>query len=342
MNTNTSILVTGGTGFLGSYLLRLLAQKGYTDIRAFKRSNSPMALVQPIENQVQWMEVDMLDVVDLYEAMAGVEQAYHCAGFISYDRRDAAKLQEINVQGTANVVNAALHNGVKKIVHVSSIAALGRSKKKQKIDEAALWERSKFNSNYGISKHQAEMEVWRGTQEGLPAAIVNPSVILGSGFWDSGTGKFFKNAWNEFPFYSTGCTGFVDVRDVARLMVLLMESEIENQRFIVNADNWTYERLFKAISEAIGKKPPSIKVNKFIQEIAWRVSWVQARLTGKRPMITKETARHSGNCYEYDNAKSIQQLDFQYTPIEQTLAATATQFKAAAEEDFAPKVLPLD
>jgi len=342
LNTSTPILVTGGTGFLGSYLLRLLAKTGYTNIRALKRPNSPMALVQTVEDQVQWIQADLLDVVDLYEAMEGVEQVYHCAGFISYDSRDASKLQEINVQGTANVVNAALHHSVKKLLHVSSIAALGRSKKKQQIDESAQWERSKFNSNYGISKHQAEMEVWRGTQEGLPVAIVNPSVILGSGFWDSGTGKFFQNAWNEFPFYSTGCTGFVDVRDVARMMVRLMESDIVNQRFIANADNWTYERLFTAISEAVGKKPPSIKVNKFIQEVAWRVSWLQARLTGKRPMITKETARHSGNCYQYDQTKSVQELDFQYTPIEQTIAETAAQFKAAAEEDFAPKVLPLD
>jgi len=342
LNTTTPILVTGGTGFLGSYLLRLLVKKGYTNIRALKRSTSSMALVKEVEAQVQWVEVDVLDVVDIYETMQGMEQVYHCAGFISYDSRDAKKLQTINVQGTANVVNAALDAEVKKLVHVSSIAALGRSKKKQQIDESMQWERSKFNSNYGISKYQAEMEVWRGTQEGLSAAIVNPSVILGSGFWENGTGKFFKNAWNEFPFYSTGCTGFVDVRDVARLMVQLMESGVENQRFIVNGDNWSYQKLFTSISEAVGKKPPSIKVNKFIQETAWRVEWLKARLTGKRPMITKETARHADNCYTYDNSKSVEQFDFEYTPITQTIEETAAQFKAAAAEDFAPKVLPLD
>lgn len=317
-------------------------QQGHTNIRALKRAESSLALVADIAAQIQWIEEDILDVMGLADAMQDVEQVYHCAGMISYDSRDRAQLMEINVEGTANVVNIALDVGVKKLLHVSSIAALGRTKKQQQLDEESHWERSKFNSNYALSKYKAEMEVWRGMQEGLPAVIVNPSVILGSGFWDSGTGKFFKNAWNEFPFYPTGGTGFVDVRDVARLMIVAMESDIVGERFVVNGENLPYQTVFNKISEAVHKKLPSVKVNFFLQEAAWRMEWLRSRLSGSRAFITRETAQHSNNTYFYDNSKSIRHLNFTYTPIFQTIEETAVQFREAAMHNFSPMVLALN
>ena len=175
------IFVTGGTGFLGSYLLRYLIHKGYTDIRALKRSTSSMALLGDVAHLIEWIDGDILDVVSLQESMQEVQQVYHCAAIVSYESGQADLMHEVNVVGTANVVNLALEMQVEKLVHVSSIAALGRSGKSKLLDESAKWEQSKFNTQYAISKHRAEMEVWRGIAEGLNAAIVNPSVILGSG-----------------------------------------------------------------------------------------------------------------------------------------------------------------
>lgn len=337
-----TILITGGTGFLGSYLLHYLVQKGYRNIRALKRPNSPMDLVQGVVDKVEWVEGDILDIPRLEDAIKGVQQIYHCAAIVSYDPKDRQKLMEVNVQGTANVVNIALDFQIEKLVHVSSIAALGRSKKTSHLNENAKWEKSKQNSQYAISKHLAELEVWRGIAEGLSAAIVNPSIVLGSGFWDKGTCKFFMNGWNEFNFYSKGGTGWVDVRDVAKVMIDLMESDIRGERFILNSENIAYQEIMNQISDALDKKQPAIKVNYLIQELAWLKAWLKARLTGSTPFITKETARHSGKRYYYENDKSIEQLNVNYTPISQTISETAAQLKQAAKDDFQPMLLPID
>ncbi len=335
------ILVTGGTGFVGAYLLHYLLQRGYTNIRAIKRANSSMALVKDIEQQIEWIEGDVLDIFSLEEAMEGVEQVYHCAAVVSYDPRDKKKMYEVNVKGTANVINSALHTGIEKLLHISSIAALGRSQKTVYLDETAIWENSQTNSQYATTKYLAEMEVWRGMAEGLTVAIVNPSVILGSGFWNQGTGKFFMNGWKNFNFYSTGGTGFVDVRNVAKACIELMESNLNNQRFILNAENLSYQELQYQIADALGKKRPSVKVNYIIRELAWRIAWLQSRLAGTSPFLTKETARHSTKRYYYDNCKSTEKLQLQYTPIKETVTMTCEQLKLAATQDFKPMLLPI-
>lgn len=335
------IFVTGGTGFLGSYLLRYLIHKGYTDIRALKRSTSSMALLGDVAHLIEWIEGDILDVVSLQESMQEVQQVYHCAAIVSYESGQADLMHEVNVAGTANVVNLALEMQVEKLVHVSSIAALGRSGKSKLLDESAKWEQSKFNTQYAISKHRAEMEVWRGIAEGLNAAIVNPSVILGSGYWQEGTCRIFMNGWNNFPFYPRGGTGFVDVRDVAKATIELMEQPITNERFIINGENLSYHDVMTRIALTLGKKTPSIRVNSLIQETAWRAAWLYSKWSGKRPFITKETARQSARTHYYDNAKSRTQLGIDYTPIQQTIEETAMQLKVVATKGFEPDVLEL-
>lgn len=335
------IFVTGGTGFLGSYVLRYLVQRGYTDIRALKRPNSPMDLVEEIADKIEWFEGDVEDIIRLEDAMQGVRQVYHAAAVVSYDDRDAKQMFAVNVEGTANVVNAALQAGVKKLVHISSIAALGKTKNGQLISETTNWQEEGYTTNYSRSKHFAEMQAWRGLAEGLDVAILNPSVILGSGFWEKGPAKVFLNAWNEFRFYPMGGTGFVDVRDVARLAIQLMESDISGERFIANAENLPTEQLMRRISDVLAKKQPSTKVTPFIQGIAWRAAWVQGRLTGKRPFITREIARQSSQTSRYDNNKSLAQLQFQYTPIERTIQDTCAQLQEAAKEGFKAKALEL-
>ena len=205
------IFVTGGTGFVGAYLLRYLVAKGDQQITALKRPNSPMHLVKAINDQINWVEGDILDVPFLEEAMKGIDQVYHCAALISFAPQDEERMMKINGEGTANIVNIALYNGVKKLVYMSSIAAIGKEKDKKQVTEVTTWKEDKRTSNYGKSKYAAEMEVWRGIAEGLNAAILNPSLIIGSGFWDRGTGEIFRLYANGFPFYSSGVGGLVAV-----------------------------------------------------------------------------------------------------------------------------------
>ena len=221
-------------------------------------------------------------------------------------------------------------------------AALGRTKKKQHLDEKARWERNAFNSNYAISKYLSEQEVWRGIAEGLNAAILNPSVILGAGFWDKGTPRLFQQAWNGLRFYPPGSTGFVDVRDVARLAILLMESEQSAQRFIANSSNIDYRTFFTEIAQAFKKRPPALLANSFLRECGWRLDWLRQKLTGGKRFLTKETARHTGRSYLYDNKKSIDLLNFHYTPIEQTIAETCQTFLSSQQNNSHFNLLPLN
>ena len=325
MNTtkNTSILVTGGTGLLGSYVLGLLVNQGFTNISATCRANSPFDLVKEVKDKIRWQEGDLTDGYFVQDAMVGVQQVYHCAAVVSYDARERDEMMRVNIESTTNLVNEALHVSVEKFVHVSSIASLGRRKNMPIISENTKWERSPMNSNYAISKYLSEMEVWRGAAEGLKVAIVNPSVIVGGGFWDKGTARFFKNIANGFKFYPVGGTGFVDVRDVADFMVKLMDSNLHNERYILNGENLSYEAFFKLVSSSIDAKMPSIKVNGFIQRVAWRVEWLRARLLNTTSTITKETAENSARTWQFDNAKSLAAFEgFEYRPIAESVADT--------------------
>ena len=338
------ILVTGATGFVGAYLLHHLLQLGEKNIRATKRPLSPMHLVSDIEDQVEWMEADIMDTTSLEDAMEGDTQVYHCAAMVSFNGKNAGQMIRVNQTGTANVVNVALDLGVEKLLFVSSIAAIGRHKKQNIIDENTKWQDSKWNSPYATSKHLAEMEVWRGIAEGLNAVVVNPSNILGSGFWKerTSTGQFFYKIWSGFPFYPIGGSGFVDVRDVIRFMVKLMESDISAERFIINAENLPFKTILDQIALSLNMKKPRIKLTPFMGEITWRVVWLISKLTGKEPFITKQMVRASKQNFVYENGKSLSIFPFNYTPIKNTLAETAEQFLLSTKDGFRPKVLPFD
>ena len=340
MDKNNLILVTGGTGFLGSYLVRLLVQKGYK-VRALRRASSPMDLVQDVADKVEWAEADVTDIVSLEDAFRGVAHIIHCAAISSFHPRDAQRLQNINVDGTSNVVNVALDFGIQKLIHVSSIAALGRAKERPQLDEASKWVQSKGNSRYAVSKYLSEQEVWRAHAEGLPVAIVNPSVILGGGFWDAGSPRFFTQIDNGIKFWPSGRGGFVDVRDVAQFMVHLLESDISGERYILNAQNASFKELFGLIANALGTKPPPIKVTPLLAEVAWRVEWLKEKLLGAEPVVTKESARSSVSSFYYDNKKSLTVPGFQYRPLEQTIRETAALYLESKKEGLKAKVLPL-
>ena len=336
------IFVTGGTGFVGSYLLRYLVQQGYTKIRACHRATSRMDMVAEVADAIEWVEGDILDVLFLEEVMADVDLVYHSAAVVSFDPRFRKQLYAINQEGTANMVNVALHCGVEKFLHVSSIAVFGKREAEGMVTEKSKWERNPANSDYTISKYMAEQEVWRGIAEGLPAVMVNPSVIMGSGFWDAGPARFFTQVWNGLKFWPSGMTGFVDVRDVARYMILLMESDVVSERYILNGENWAFKTIFDTIADLLKVKKPSIRVTPFLATMAWRIEWLRSRLTGKQPMVTKATADSAMRTYRFDNQKSLGLFDFQYTPIADTLRDSAAQFLEGEKEGFKPKYLDLN
>ncbi|WP_346316945.1 NAD-dependent epimerase/dehydratase family protein [Chitinophaga sp. YIM B06452] len=322
------ILVTGGTGFLGSYLLRALVQAG-KPVRALYRSRIPEQ-VNDIKDKVEWFQADVLDTGALEDAMQGITEIYHCAAIVSFqpDKRD--EMLKANIEGTANVVNLAIDMGIRKIVHVSSVAALGRARQQTAITEDAQWEESGNNSNYAISKHLSEIEIWRGIAEGLDAVIVNPSIILGSGFWHDGTGLMLKNAWKEFPYYTEGVNGFVDVRDVVTAMIRLMDSPISGERFILNGDNWAYRQLFTRMAEALGKRPPHIAAKPWMAALVWRMEKLRSLFTGKRPLITRETARTAQLKVYYNSEKIRQALPgFTFRPLDETVADVSRDYLAA-------------
>ncbi len=335
------ILVTGGTGFIGSYMIRLLIKNGYR-VRALRRAGSPMDLIQEVAAQVDWREADVTDITALEEAMVGVTHVIHCAAMVSFHPRDVPRMMNINVSGTANVVNLALENGIQKLVHVSSIASLGRVKDRPSLDESSKWIQSSGNSQYAISKYQSEQEVWRGHAEGLPVAIVNPAVVLGSGFWNVGTGRMFSQVYKGLKFWSVGRTGLVDVRDVAKFMLMLLESDIDGERYILNAQNTLFRDLFFLVADALNVKRPFIKVTPLLAEVAWRVEWLKEKITGAEPVVTRESARASISTFFYANEKSLSLPGFSYRPLEQTVRETAEQFLDAASEGFEPRVLPLN
>ncbi|MCO5256363.1 MAG: NAD-dependent epimerase/dehydratase family protein [Lentimicrobium sp.] len=331
------IFVTGATGLVGSYLLYSLLQKD-EPVRALLFNQNSLKRTQRIFEslgadagallaKVEWMEGDVLDIPALIKAMQGVDKVYHCAAVVSFDPRDHAQMMKINVEGTANVVNAALEAGVEKLCHVSSIAALGRTENSPVIDEKSQFKTGKYNSKYSLSKFLAEREVWRGTAEGLSAVIVNPSIILGYGHPEKGSTRMFTTIYRNSLFYGQGINGFVGVEDVVRAMIGLMESPVKNERFVVSAGDFSYKEVFSMIARGFGKPEPEWPVPSFLLELVWRFEWLRGKLTGTKPLITRETARTSKGNYQYASRKLQCTLKFEYTPLEDTITRTCRLIK---------------
>jgi dihydroflavonol-4-reductase len=315
MSSTAVQLVTGSAGLVGRELVMQLLDAG-RHVRALYHKRIPDIPTHP---NLELVQGDLLDVVEMDDWMENVHQVYHCAGLIKYTPGSRNELYHVNVVATGNLVNACLRHEVHKLVHVSSIAALGRSDDAT-ISEETTWNPKKNNSVYGESKYWGEMEVWRGAAEGLKMAIVNPGIILGAGDWNDGSTAIFRNVYEGFNWYSTGVNGFVDVRDVARAMIQVMDSEIDQERFILVAENRSYKDVFFGIADAFGRRRPQHQVKPWIAELVWRLEWLKSIVTGKTPLVTKETARASLGNSVYDNQKLLRALpDFTYRSLQETL-----------------------
>ena len=329
------ILVTGGTGLVGSHLIYKLVTSGNNPI-VLKRNTSDVSKIKKtfsyysndVDNlfdKIKWIDGDILDYSSLLNAMEGVSQVYHAAASVSFHSSDKKTLIATNIKGTANIVNSALEKKVNKLLHVSSIGALGRAESNGIVTEDAHWN-SKKSSVYSTSKYNAEMEVWRGIAEGLNTVIINPSIILGPSDWNSGSSKLFNTMYNGLKFYSMGSNGFVDVEDVAKTMILLMNSEIINERFIVNSENISYKQFFTWMAKALNVAPPKYSAGKLLSAIVWRLLWAKGILTGKKSTITKETAETANQLYNYSNTKIKKEINIDFITVKDSLLKNSKFF----------------
>lgn len=321
------VFITGATGLVGSFVCRQLLENGHT-IRAVKRTSSKMTLLEDIEQRIEWVVGDMNDTEFLEESLEGIEAVIHAAAIISFDKRWEQKMYHTNVLGTADLVNTCLKLNVKKFLHVSSVAAIGRKAGQIKLSEADRWEGTEFDSIYARSKYLQELEVWRGAQEGLEVKIVNPSVILGPGLWgQGGSTSVFKYAYDEKSFHPEGTVNYVDVRDVSSAVVKLMESDIKGERFILNAGTLSYKEFFGQIAEAFGKKPPQKVVKPWMLKVVVTFEFIRSRITGKEAMITKDTAILSRANFHFQNDKIRQALAFEFKPFDESLEWSVNELK---------------
>jgi nucleoside-diphosphate-sugar epimerase len=319
------ILVTGGTGLVGSHLLYQLSLENDT-VKAIHRKNSDLEAVKNVFSyfsedyevlfkKIQWIEADIIDVTSLVLAFKNVTEVYHSAALVSFDPKDYLKMRKINIEGTSNIVNFCIDSKVKKLCFVSSIATIEKSTNKKLTDETNEWNLEKSNYGYAITKYGAEIEVWRASQEGIDVVIVNPGIILGGGFWNNGSGTIFSKIFKGMKFYSEGITGFVYVNDVVKIMMVLMKSNIKNERYILVSENVSFKSVFSQIALNFDTQEPSIKVSKLLSEIGWRLDKIKSALTNKPPILTKHSAKSIHNNYNFSSKKIKEVLNFKFEPI---------------------------
>ena len=323
------ILITGATGLVGSHLLFQLIEAG-ENCKALYRSEYKIKLVEKLFHyynspdaevlfsKIIWVKGDLNVPESLESLFLNVDYVYHCAAKVSFFKADFEACMKENRNATANVVNYSLKNSVKKLCYVSSTAALG-SNPNGLTNEETLWAPGPGVSGYSISKFSAEKEVWRGIEEGLPAVILNPCLILGPGDWQSGSLSIFRSAKKGLLFYTSGSNAVVDVRDVARSMCLLMNSSIVSERFLCIGENVTFQHLFTVLSKRFNTAPPKISVPKFLSLFAGTVLEFLSQISRKRNGFSVETAHSSYKNISYDKSKLIQAIPIQFYTLEETI-----------------------
>ncbi len=322
------ILVTGATGFLGAELVIQLLERE-EKIRCTKRETSLIPKVlTPYAEKIEWVNADILDFSALEDAFEDINQVYHCAAVVSFDKKDRDIMMAINVNGTENVVNLCLAFGVSKLVHVSSVAALGNVKPGEEVTENNFWDAYDKNGNYAVSKYRGEMEVWRGMNEGLNAVIVNPSVIIGENLGEAGSGKIFTAVKKGLNYYTNGTTGFVDVKDVAGAMIRLMNSDIVEERFILNSENYSYKELLSKIATRFNLEPPKKQAKKWMLRMISITSGM-LNLFIKSPVnLTGELLKSAFNTTRYSNKKVVDAIGIDFIPIDLSITKTVNSLKS--------------
>jgi len=337
------IVITGASGMLGAHLIYTLLKSG-KEVKALKRSSTDTSWVlktisfyekenaESLFKKIIWKDADITDSIAINDAINEGDVVYHCAAKVAFARKDTLIMESVNREGTENVVNACLQKKAKKLCHVSSIAALGLKKDGSPSDENITESPSENSGAYSLTKFDAEREVWRGIAEGLDAVIVNPSVIIGPGNWESGSPKLIKTIHSGLKFYTEGATGFVDVFDVVQIMIALTEGNYSAERFVVSSENKFYRDVFNITADALGVKRPTIKAGKKTLFTARVLSRIGTYFTGKMRAVTKDTATAALSKNEYTSQKVIVLLDFHFLPVEDSIKRTAKIFLKQLED----------
>jgi dihydroflavonol-4-reductase len=328
------ILVTGGTGLVGSHLLHLLLKNGekmkatYRSKESLKKAEKIFASygASKLLNQIQWVQADVTDYFSLQDIFEDVTHVYHCAAVVSFDRRKADSMYEVNVEGTKNMVNLSLINGIQKFCHVSSVASLGKYADDRCTDEEAIWAHSDETSYYSITKYYAENEIWRAAEEGLKTVIVNPATIIGFGDWEESSTAIIKKIYDGLNFYTPGSNAFIGVTDVVKAMHKLMNSTIYDQRYILVADNWSFQKLFTHIAKGLGKNPPQKAAPRWLANSLRRIDEIRYFLLGSKTVLTKQSVdtAYKKKCFSAEKIKK--ELSFEFEPMEKVIKKVTAEF----------------
>jgi dihydroflavonol-4-reductase len=331
------ILVTGATGLVGAHLLVHLIESGsigsekvraiYRNAKSIEKTKNLFSLYRKLDlfDRIEWMQADIIDIPALEKAFTEIDQVYHCAAMISFDPKDEDLIRKINIEGTANIVNFCIAHTIKKLCFVSSTAALGDLASHEKVvTEETEWNPEKPHNDYAISKYGAEMEIWRGQQEGLQVIILNPGVIIGPGFWEQGSGQLFAKVKKGLSYYTLGSTGFVAVPDVVRIAVQLMRSEIHNERFTLIAENIVFRDLLNSIADSLLVKRPTIHAKPLFMKILWKTDWIVSKIFGQKRQLTSTAAKASYAKNTYSNEKITTVLKTEFLDIHQYIKEIST------------------
>lgn len=335
------ILVTGSTGLVGAHLLYKLASNN-ENVKAIYRSSHKLENVknvfstytkdyETLFNSIEWIQADILDIPLLSEAFKNVSYVYHCAAFVSFEPDKYQLLRQTNIEGTANIVNLCISNDITKLCYVSSVATIGNTLNKEPITEKTEWNPEVDNSVYAITKYGAEMEVWRGTQEGLNTVIVNPGVILGAGIWRYGSGSLFKKAHKGLKHYTSGTIGLISIDDVISIMIQLLKSDIVNERFILVAENWTYKQFLQTLAKSVDANIPEKLASKRLLKVAWKLDWLKSKVTGKRRQLTKQIAYSLSSKKNYSSNKIETTLNYTYKDVNKSITEIGSLYLKQAK-----------
>ena len=331
------ILVTGGTGLVGSHLLFHLIKNGES-VRAIYRTKNKFETVKRIFqyyttdsetlfNKIEWIHADITDVPALELAFINIDYVYHCAANLSFNKVDYQLSKETNVTGTSNIVNLSLTNSVKKLCHVSSIATLGENMNAP-ITEDTHWNPEKNKHNiYAITKYNAELEIWRGIQEGLTAVIVNPGLIIGPGYWEESTGEIFTKVDEGFHYFTTGSVGVISVNDVVKTMIYLQESSLKNEQYILVSENTTYQKFIQHISDALDKKRKLKNVKQWQLSLYYQFEKIKFLFLKGHSSLNKVNINSAFKNLCYESSKINNCINFEFTAIKPSIQKTAKLYQ---------------
>lgn len=329
---------------VGAHLLLDLVKSG-VEVRAiYRNSNSRKHVQQVFTHQhepqkaehlykkIQWIQADITDIPALEQAFEGVTRVFHCAAKVTFDASQYRSLRKTNIEGTANIVNLSIANKIQKLCFVSSIATLDKKLEETSFSETSYWNQELPHSMYAITKYGAEMEVWRGSQEGVPVVIVNPGVIIGPGFWNSGSGSMFKRVHQGLNYYFPKVTGFVGVYDVVKAMMLLMDSSVQNEQYVLVAENASFKIVLGQVAESLNKPAPSKKLKPWMIFLAWVYQKTLGSFFSKEGQLDKRSPKSLFSESYYSNNKIKTELDFRFESMEEVIARTSAAYLRKADE----------